>query len=74
MTKQVKGSLQVGRYGTVQSKNLVRSLNSTEVFDANGNLELDAYTDDEFQKIISLLPLSHYGSFSFLPSVVYGSF
>lgn len=74
MTKQVKGSLQVGRYGTVQSKNLVRSLNSTEVFDANGNLELDAYTDDEFQKIISVLPLSHYGSFSFLPAGVYGSF
>ncbi|QOI72163.1 putative minor tail protein [Erwinia phage pEa_SNUABM_50] len=73
MSKQIKGSVQVGRYASSQGRNLVRTLNGLP-FDGTGNLEINAYTKDEFEKIISVLPLSHYGSFSFLPAGVYGSF
>lgn len=73
MSKQIKGSLDVGRYATTQGKNLTRTV-SGDTFDVNGNLEIDSYTREEFDEIISVLPLSHYGSFNFLPAGVSGSF
>lgn len=73
MTKQVKGTVQVGRYATSQGRNIARSMSNLN-FDADGHVEIDAYTTEEFNKIISVLPLSHYGSFNYLPAGVYGSY
>lgn len=73
MTKQVKGTIQVGRNATAQGKNIVRSINNVN-FSTDGNLEIDTYTKEEFTKILSVLPISHYGSFNFLPAGVYGSY
>lgn len=44
------------------------------VFDDSGNLEIDAYTEQEINDIIKVLPVSHYGTFNFLPPGVSGSF
>lgn len=73
MAKKILGNLQVGRYASSQGRNLTRSVEGAN-FSTSGSLEIDSYTQDEFNKIISVLPLSHYGSFSFLPAGVYGSF
>ncbi len=73
MAKQVKGTLDVARYATSQGRNLARSVSDLN-FDTNGNLVIDAYTTEEFNKIISVLPISHYGSFNYLPAGVYGSY
>lgn len=73
MSKKIKGGLEVGRYATTQGKNLTQTVYGN-TFDASGNLELDVYTREEFDQIISVLPLSHYGSYNYLPAGVNGSF
>lgn len=74
MTKQLKGSIQVvGSNATSNGKNIVRSVNGLN-FNSNGNLEIDSYTTEEFTKILSVLPISHYGSYNYLPAGVYGSY
>ncbi len=73
MTKQIKGAIQVERYAEAQGVNLTRSVNEN-VFDENGNLIFDGYSKEEFSKILSVLPMTHFGSFNFLPAGVYGSF
>lgn len=73
MAKQVKGTLDVARYATSQGRNLTRSVSGLN-FDDTGKLVIDAYTTEEFNKIISVLPISHYGSFNYLPAGVYGSY
>jgi len=73
MAKKILGNLQVGRYATSQGRNLTRSVEGAN-FSTSGALEIDSYTQDEFNKIISVLPLSHYGSFNYIPAGVYGSF
>lgn len=67
----VKGSLQTTTAST--PKYLTQSvLGST--FDDNGNLLMDAYTSSEVNEIINVLPVSHYGTYNFLPAGVSGSF
>lgn len=73
MAKQVKGTVEVARYATSQGRNIARSVSGLD-FDENGNLSIDAYTTEEFNKIISVIPISHYGSFNYLPAGVYGSY
>ncbi|AFC21593.1 hypothetical protein GAP32_143 [Cronobacter phage vB_CsaM_GAP32] len=73
MAKQVKGTVDVARYATSQGRNIARSVSGLD-FDDNGNLSIDAYTTEEFNKIISVIPISHYGSFNYLPAGVYGSY
>lgn len=73
MAKKILGNLQVGRYASSQGRTLTRSVGGAN-FSTSGNLEIDSYTQDEFNKIISVLPLSHYGSFNYIPAGVYGSY
>ena len=73
MSKEIKGSVNVLASASTNGKYLVNSVGG-QTFDENGELTIDAYTESEIQKIIGVLPLSHYGSFSFLPAGIYGSF
>lgn len=67
----VKGSLQTTTAST--PKYLTGSVLG-DTFDDNGNLLIDAYTANEVSEIINVLPLSHYGTYNFLPAGVSGSF
>lgn len=73
MAKKILGNLQVGRYASSQGRNLTTSVEGAN-FSTSGSLEIDSYTQDEFNKIVSVLPLSHYGSFNYIPAGVYGSY
>lgn len=73
MTNKIYGGLDVTHNVTAQNKRTVQGIND-EVFDANGNLDIDTYTKQELLDIVGLLPLSHYGTHNYLPAGVSGSF
>lgn len=73
MTKRIYGGLDVTHNVTAKGNRTVQSIYGTP-FDENGNMELDGYTDEELQEIISVLPLSHYGTHNYLPAGVSGDF
>lgn len=73
MTNKIYGGLDVTHNVTAQGKRTVQGIND-EVFDANGNLDIDTYTQQELLDIVGLLPLSHYGTHNYLPAGVSGSF
>lgn len=73
MTKRIYGGWDVTHNVTAQGKRTVQGIND-EVFDANGNLDIDTYTKQEMLDIVGLLPLSHYGTHTYLPAGVSGSF
>lgn len=68
---EIRGSLVTNSATSGRSPTLSVSGNT---FDASGNLEIDAYTQQEINDIIKVLPVSHYGTFNFLPPGVNGSF
>jgi hypothetical protein len=59
MALQIKGNMEVGRHAEAGSKNLARSVNDT-AFDGTGNASIDTFRIDYFNKILSVLPLSHF--------------
>lgn len=73
MTKKIYGGMDVTHNVTAQGKRTVQGIND-EVFDADGNLDIDTYTQQELLDIVGLLPLSHYGTHNYLPAGVSGSF
>lgn len=73
MTKRIYGGLDVTHNVTVQGKRTVQGIND-QVFDANGNLNINAYTQQELLDIVSLIPISHYGTHNYLPAGVSGDF
>lgn len=73
MTKRIYGGWDITHNLNAQGKRTVQGIND-EVFDANGNLDIDTYTRQEMLDIVGLLPLSHYGTHNYLPAGVSGSF
>lgn len=73
MTKKIYGGMNVTHNVTAQGKRTAQGIND-QVFDSDGNLDIDSYTREELLEIISLLPLSHYGTHNYLPAGVSGSF
>lgn len=73
MSKKIYGGLDVTHNVTVNGKRTIQGINE-QVFDSNGNLELDTYSRDEVLDIVSMMPISHYGSQNYLPAGVSGDF
>lgn len=73
MTKRIYGGWDITHNLNALGKRTVQGIND-EVFDANGNLDIDTYTKQEMLDIVGLLPLSHYGTHNYLPAGVSGSF
>ncbi|MCU6295102.1 hypothetical protein, partial [Escherichia coli] len=73
MSKKIYGGLDVTHNVTVKGKRTVQGIND-QVFDANGNMEIDTYSKEELLDVISLLPISHYGTHNYLPAGVSGDF
>ncbi|HDS0645088.1 TPA: hypothetical protein QDV94_000806 [Escherichia coli] len=73
MSKKIYGGLDVTHNVTVNGKRTIQGINE-QVFDSNGNLELDTYSRDEVLDIVSMIPISHYGSQNYLPAGVSGDF
>ena len=73
MTKQIYGGFDVTNNATALGNRTVQSINGT-VFDENGEMVLDGYTTEEMNDIISVLPLSRYGTHTYLPAGVSGDF
>lgn len=73
MSKKIYGGLDVTHNVTVKGKRTVQGIND-QVFDDNGNMELDTYTKEEILDVISMMPLSHYGTHNYLPAGVSGDF
>lgn len=74
MTKRIYGGYDVTHNATALGNRTVQSIDSTALFDVNGNMNLDGYTTQELNEIISVLPLSHYGTHTYLPAGVNGDF
>lgn len=74
MTKQIYGGYDVSKNATALGKRTVQSIDGTALFDEKGNMDLDGYTEEELDNIISVLPLSHYGTHNYLPAGVSGDF
>lgn len=73
MTKKIHGGLDVTHNVTAQGKRTVQGINN-QTFDDSGNMNIDTYTKQELLDIVSLIPLSHYGTHNYLPAGVSGSF
>lgn len=73
MSLNVKGDMDVLRYGTSQNRYLASSVGDTDA-GADGVLELDTYTEAEVQERLGVIPLSRYGSTNYLPAGAAGSF
>lgn len=73
MTKRIYGGLDVTHNVTVQGKRTVQGINN-QVFDANGDMKINTYTQQELLDIVSLMPISHYGTHNYLPAGVSGDF
>ena len=73
MSKRIIGDVDVKGSATTSSKYLAQGVLG-DPFDSAGNLEMDAYTRDEITDIINVLPVSHYGTYNFLPAGINGSF
>lgn len=73
MSKKIYGGLDVTHNVTVQGKRTIQGINE-QVFDDNGNVVIDAYSREELLNVVSLLPLSHYGTHTYLPAGVSGFF
>jgi len=73
MSKRIIADVDIKGTATSSSKYLAQSVLGNQ-FDSSGNLEIDAYTNDEINDIINVLPVSHYGTYNFLPAGVNGSF
>lgn len=73
MSKRIIGDVDVKGSAASSSKYLAQSVLG-DPFDSSGNLKMDAYTKDEIIDIINVLPVSHYGTYNFLPAGVNGSF
>lgn len=54
-----KANVEVGRNAIASSKNLARSVNGND-FDSTGNVEIDTFRIDYYNKVMSVLPLSHF--------------
>lgn len=73
MSKKVYGGYDVYGNATTENRRLAQSIDG-EVFDQEGNLDIDSYTKQELEDIVGVLPLSHYGTHTYLPAGVSGSF
>lgn len=60
---KLKGSLVVSGDALAAGKSIARSIDGI-AFDTNGNVIIDSYTKDEFNTIVSVIPLSHFGDFT----------
>lgn len=74
MAKRILGGYDVTHNATANGVRTVQSINGNAGFDAQGNMIFDGYTQNEIEKIISVLPISHYGTHNYLPAGVSGSF
>lgn len=77
MSKRIIGGIEVNgslKTETLSNPKYLTQSVSGNTFDANGNLEIDAYTENELDDIINVLPVSHYGTYTYLPAGVNGSF
>lgn len=72
--KKIYGGLDVTHNLTTKGKRTVQDVNSNQFFDANGTMNIDTYTPEEIQQILSIMPLSKYGDYTFLPAGVNGNF
>lgn len=72
MSVKIKGNLEIGRDGIAQGNILGSSINGND-FSSTGTLVIDTYLQEDFDKIISVLPLSHYGSFTTNPGNSFSS-
>lgn len=73
MSYNIKGDMEVLRYGTSKGKNLATSVGGFES-NNNGLIELDSYSQDGMEELFSVLPVSKYGTGDYLPAGVAGSF
>ncbi len=72
MAKKIYGGIDVTHNVTVKGKRSVQSINDN-VFDENGNLTIDAYTQDDMLEMVGMLPISRYGTQNYLPAGVNGT-
>lgn len=67
MALRIVANVDVSGNAIAGSKNIARSLNGIN-FDSTGSYEIDSYTKDEFNNIISVLPISNYVAPPILPT------
>ncbi|EHU8780773.1 hypothetical protein ACMG5I_02280 [Escherichia coli] len=72
MANKIYGGIDVTHNVTVKGKRSAQSIND-DVFDENGNLTIDAYTQDDMLEMVGMLPISRYGTQNYLPAGVNGT-
>lgn len=73
MTKHILGGWDVTHNVTAGGNRTVQSIGGN-TFDENGNLAFDGYSEAELNGIMSVLPISNYGTHNYLPVGVGGTF